>query len=236
MSDPMSDMFDLFEPRTFSGPGGETMPYRLMKPKDLDPAKVYPLLLFLHGSGGNGNNNRGNLTDTATAALMASDEWREAHPAFVLAPHCPVDHSWAKNVRRGGFPEVKHLVLGILDEVIGEFNVDTDRIYVTGLSRGGFGAFGMVVERPDTFAAAVPVCGGWEPADAEKVARVPFWVFHGGADPIVDTDFSRNMVGALEDAGATVKYTEYPGVGHDCWTRAYGTAEMWTWMFEQRKA
>lgn len=231
----MSDMFELYEPRTFTSTDGATLPYRVMKPKDLDPEKEYPLLLFLHGSGGNGDDNVGNLTDTDATALMASDEWREKHPAFVVVPHCPVDHSWIRNIRRSSFPEVKSLVLGILDEALREFNVDRDRIYVTGLSRGGFGAFGMVVERPRTFAAAVPVCGGWEPADATKVAHVPFWVFHGGADSTVKTACSLNMVKALEDAGAAVKYTEYPGVGHSCWTRAYGTTEMWAWLFEQKK-
>ena len=230
----MADQFELFEAHTFSGEQGETLPYRLMRPQHEKPGETYPLVLFLHGSAGNGDDNIGNLTDTDTTELMATDAMREKHPAYVLVPHCPVDHSWIKNIRRSTFPEVKHLLLGMLDEVCAGCAVDMARIYVTGLSRGGFGVFGMVAARPDLFAAAVPLCGGWDPADASLMASVPFWVFHGAADHTVETDYSRNMVKALSEAGADVTYTEYPGVGHNCWTQGYGTEAVWEWLFAQK--
>jgi len=128
------------------------------------------------------------------------------------------------------------LVVGMLEAVGGEFKVDKQRIYITGLSLGGFGTFGTVSARPDLFAAAAPVCGGWPGAKGVKgMASVPFWIFHGGADKIVPTRLSQGMNDALKTAGGTVKYTEYPGVGHNSWTRAYNTPEFWEWMFAQKK-
>jgi predicted peptidase len=231
----MEEMMKLFEARTFTQENGESLPYRLMKPQLSNPNGRYPVLLFLHGSGGNGSNNIENMTDTKTTQLFASESFRNKHPAYIIVPHCPINHSWSKNIRRSNFPEIKHLVLKILKLVCEEFNVDLNRIYITGLSRGGFGTLGMVVAQPETFAAAAPVCGGWDPADAEKIAGVPSWFFHGDADNVVKTDFSRNMVSALEAINAPVKYTEYNGVGHNCWDRAYGTNEFWDWLFSQKK-
>ncbi len=224
-----------FEARMLTEKNGESLPYRIMKPDISKPDKPYPVLLFLHGSGGNGNDNIGNLTDTKTTQLFASENFRKKYPAYVIVPHCPIDHSWSKNIRRSNFPEIKHLVLKILKVVCEEFKVDLNRIYITGLSRGGFGTLGMVVAQPETFAAAAPVCGGWDPADADKIAAIPTWFFHGDADSVVKTDFSRNMVKGLKAIGASVKYSEYSGVGHNCWDRAYGTKEFWEWLFSQKK-
>ncbi|MEM7012387.1 MAG: prolyl oligopeptidase family serine peptidase, partial [Verrucomicrobiota bacterium] len=113
--------------------------------------------------------------------------------------------------------------------------IDSKRIYVTGQSMGGFGTFAAIVQRPDLFAAAVPVCGGHQPENAEKIAGVPIWVFHGAKDTGVPVKLSRDMVEAIRKAGGDPKYTEYPNVGHNAWTPAYATAELWEWVFEQRK-
>jgi predicted peptidase len=128
------------------------------------------------------------------------------------------------------------LVIGMLDAVGKEFKTDKNRLYITGLSLGGFGTFGTVSARPDLFAAAAPVCGGWPGAKGVKgMAAVPFWIFHGGADNVVPAMLSKSIADALKAAGGTVKHTEYPGVGHNSWTRAYNTPELWEWLFAQKK-
>ena len=231
----MDDMFEIFEPRILTDSSGGSLPCRVMKPEGFDPKIDYPALLFLHGSGGNGDDNIGNLTDANIGDMFASEEWRNTYPSFVLLPQCPIDHSWVKDIRRSSYPEVKHKVLRILDTIVASNNIDTNRIYITGISRGGFGTFGMVVERPNMFAAAVPICGGWDPKDAPKLAHVPFWVFHGAADSVIDPNYSRDMVEALKTAATTVRYTEYASVGHDVWTLVYKKQELWEWLFQQKK-
>ena len=100
---------------------------------------------------------------------------------------------------------------------------------------GGYGTWDMIMRRPDTFAAAVPICGGGDESKAPSIAKVPQWIFHGGADTVVKPERSRNMVEALKNAGAEPKYTEYEGVGHNSWDKAYADAEMWSWLFSQKK-
>ncbi|HYE20420.1 MAG TPA: prolyl oligopeptidase family serine peptidase [Tepidisphaeraceae bacterium] len=125
------------------------------------------------------------------------------------------------------------LALAALDQVRKEFSTDEKRVYITGLSMGGYGTWDAIARRPDFFAAAVPICGGADEKTAEAIKGVPIWVFHGGADKVVPTERSRNMVEALKKAGGEVKYTEYPGVGHDSWSKTYADPEVWRWMFGQ---
>ena len=115
-------------------------------------------------------------------------------------------------------------------------SIDSSRIYVTGQSMGGTGSFGAIAARPDLFAAAVPVCGGWRPADARKMAGVLVWAFHGLNDQTVPPERSREMIAALDKAGGKTRHTEYEGVGHNSWNRAYGDAELWEWLFAQRRS
>jgi len=112
--------------------------------------------------------------------------------------------------------------------------IDPKRLYVTGLSMGGFGTWDLISRLPKKFAAAVPICGGADEAQAAAIAKVPVWVFHGGNDDVVKTVRSRNIVAALKAAGGAPKYTEYPGVGHGSWDQAYGEAELFPWLFSQK--
>ena len=123
----------------------------------------------------------------------------------------------------------------MLDEVIRDYGGDARRVYVTGQSMGGVGTWGLIAAHPDRFAAAVPVCGIWNAADAEKMKSVPVWAFHGADDTTVPVAGSRDMITALKAAGAAPKYTEYAGVGHSSWPLAYATTEMWDWMFAQNR-
>ena len=199
---------------------GYQLQYELWRPADDGSSGRYPLVLCLHGKGG------------ATHAPRMILGRAGIPPCFVLAPKVPPDEfSWAP-IRRDGMPYVFEL----LDSLVDEEAVDPGRIYVTGQSMGGFATFAAVSARPDFFAAAVPVCGGWKLEDASAIHKVPMWVFHGDADKVVPAHYSRDMVKALREAGGTPRYTEYEGVGHNSWVNAYGSDELWVWLFKQRRA
>lgn len=170
-------------------------------------------------------------------------------PCLLVAPQCPGDDNWVPTYfglswindpstakTPGGPSPALERVMEMLDNLQKVFSIDPDRRYVTGLSMGGYGSFDLCRHRPDWAAAAAPVCGGADPEDAAKMAHVPFWVFHGGSDPAVPVELSRDMVAALKAAGAEPKYTEYPGVGHDSWKLAYKEPGLVDWMLGQRRA
>jgi poly(3-hydroxybutyrate) depolymerase len=127
------------------------------------------------------------------------------------------------------------LVIGLLDALQKEFSIDADRLYVTGLSMGGFGTWDLISRFPNKFAAAVPICGGADNSQAPKLTHLPIWAFHGSSDGIVRTVRTRSMIAALEKAGGHPKYTEYPGVGHGCWGQAYAEPELPDWLFAQKR-
>jgi len=225
-----------YEARTFTDKAGKSINYHLMKPVDFDAKKSYPVLLFLHGMGGCGSKNKKNLVDAGVPKIFADDKLRRKYPAIVLVPQCPRGSFWAGSIRGRKQPTMDALVIGMLQAVCKEFKADKNRLYITGLSLGGFGTFGTVSARPDLFAAAVPICGGWPGAKGVKaMAAVPFWIFHGAADNVVPPGLSKAMADALKAAGAAVKHTEYPGIRHNSWTLAYNTPELWEWLFAQTK-
>jgi predicted peptidase len=142
-----------------------------------------------------------------------------------------VDSPLRNREGRAVLPEL----MGALDALLRELPIDPDRVYLTGQSMGGFGTWGAIAAHPARFAAAVPVCGGWPPEDAPKMKRVPVWAFHGEQDKTVPVEGSRRIIAALKAAGVEPRYTELPGVGHGSWDPAYATAELWDWMFAQKK-
>ena len=123
----------------------------------------------------------------------------------------------------------------ILEEVEKDYKTDKKRVYLTGLSMGGFGTWSFAAAHPKRWAAIAPICGGGSVKDAEKIKDIPCWCFHGDADTAVPVAGSRDMIEAIKKAGGNPKYTEYPGVGHNSWDKAYGTKELWTWLLEQKK-
>lgn len=216
-----------FEVRTFTAPGGASLRYSLFVPKTIPAGQKLPLVLCLHGAGGN----------TEAARVLASPERQAKTPCIVMAPGC--DSRSVRWVPMAFRPDdrghVMAELLGALEAVVRELPVDPDRVYVTGQSMGGVGTWGLLAHKPHLFAAAAPVCGVWPPDDAPKMTRVPVWAFHGEKDPTVSVEGSRRMVAALKAAGASPRYTEYPGVGHNSWSAAYATDELWDWMFAQRR-
>jgi len=231
------DLHAKLEKKVYTDGQGATLPYRLWKPADYDAGKKYPLILFLHGAGERGDDNEAQLKNDEFLTLVLDQE----HPAILIAPQCPRNSSWAM-IRRPWdqpgsgdsepTPPMK-LVIGLMDQVRKELSVDPDRCYVTGLSMGGFGTYDLLLRRPNDFAAAVPICGGGNVEKAGQMAHIPMWIFHGGADPVVPVKLSRDMVEALKKAGGQVRYTEYPEVGHNSWSKAYQEPELRKWLFEQ---
>lgn len=230
---------DRFEARIFK-PGSDALPYRLLKPKAYDRNKQYPLVLFLHGAGQRGDDNRKQLSHPMVD--FARDDMRDEYPVFVVAPQCPegvqwVDTPWSADSH--SMPEHPtqplRLSLELVDALQKEFSIDKDRIYVTGLSMGGFGTWDVIQRHPERFAAAVPICGGGDPAYAEHIAQIPIWAFHGDKDTVVKVERSREMIAAIQDAAGAPRYTELPGVGHDSWTAAYTDHDLYAWLFAQTK-
>ena len=230
----------LLEKRTYSDPQGQKLPYRLLKPDPYDPQKQYPLVLFLHGAGERGTDNDKQLVHGVPA--FTSEANRKKYPCFLVAPQCPSGARWvevdwgaASHTQPKEASEPLRLTLELLESLKKELPVDEKRIYVTGLSMGGYGTWDVIARRPDLFAAAAPVCGGGDEATAERIAKVPVWAFHGAKDTVVKPARSRNMIEALKKAGGSPKYTEYPAEGHGSWGPAYRDPELFRWLFEQKK-
>ncbi|WP_020532064.1 prolyl oligopeptidase family serine peptidase [Flexithrix dorotheae] len=233
--------FSLFEKFEFNGESGGKMPYRLLKPLDYNPEKSYPLVVFLHGSGERGDDNEAQLQNGLEPFLETSN--RDKYPAFVLVPQCPKDMKWAKTADPDDiaftFSEEPTEPMKILMETIAQvqhdFKIDERRLYLTGLSMGGYGTFDLLTRRPDMFAAAVVVCGAGDVRMVDRFKDVPLWIFHGEDDDAVPSDLSKVMVNALTSVGAKPKYTLYPEVGHNSWDLAYNEEKLFPWLFKKKK-
>jgi len=209
-------------------PDDTTLPYRIYVPEDYDAAEKYPLVLFLHGSGERGDDNRAQTKKNTVMQTLLNEENLAKYPCVVLAPQCPEDLWWA-----GDDDDNTGELMGLLEQTKAAYSIDDNRVYITGISMGGYGTWGMLTAYPDYFAAAVPVCGGWEPEDASLFKHVPIWAFHGARDKAVRPENSRDMVKALELTGGNVRYTEYPKEKHQSWEKAWREPELFEWMFAQ---
>jgi len=232
---------DDFEARVFKADGDQVLPYRLLKPQHYDPQQKYPLVLFMHGAGERGNDNKAQLKHVVH--IFTTPENRQKYPCFVLAPQCPTGKGWSEvnwGAKTHQQPEKPSgplaMTLQVIEQLKKEFSIDADRLYVGGLSMGGYGTWDVIARHPEMFAAAVPMCGGGDETTAAKIAKLPIWNFHGAKDPAVKVERSRNMIEALKMAGGTPKDTEYPEVGHDCWVPASKEPELLPWLFSQKRA
>jgi len=185
-----------------------------------DPSKSWPLVLFLHGAGERGDD----LRMITRAGLPAKLEAGMKLPAVVIAPQCPQDEWWSNG------PLMK-----LIEEAQERYRIDPKRIYVTGLSMGGYGSWNLATRYPEKFAAVAPICGGINPEAASRLAKLPIWTFHGDKDNLVPIRLTQNIVDALKKQKAPVKFTVYPGVGHDSWTATYDNPELYTWMLQQKR-
>ncbi len=231
---------DDYEARTFTAADGATLPYRLLKPVDYDAAKKYPLVLLLHGAGERGTDNAAQLKHGGP--LFLKPEVRAKYACFVLAPQCPPEQTWSvvkgwtgPNPYSEEPTAPMKLALGALDAVAKEFSIDADRLYITGLSMGGYGAWDAIARAPERWAAAAPICGGGDISRIAVAKGVAVWAFHGVKDNAVPLVRSQEMIAALKAAGGQPLYSEYPYIGHDSWVTAFAEPEFLPWMFAQRR-
>lgn len=210
----------------WQGPRPYTYGYWLYLPEEYgaDPSKRWPLVLFLHGRGESGNDLEAVTREGLPKLIKAGQQF----PFIVVSPQCPVDERWNS-------PPCTWVLKALLDEIEREYAVDADRIYVTGLSMGGFGTWTLAANNPHRFAAIAPICGGGDPEDAGLIKHLPIRVFHGAQDPVVPLRRSEEMVNALKACGNNVRLTVYPEAGHDSWTQTYNNPELYTWLLAQHK-
>jgi predicted peptidase len=228
-------ILDGFVAREYQNATGVKLPYRLFIPGSAPRDEALPLILYLHGRGGAGTDNRKQISggNARGTHIWIERGAQQRHPAFVLAPQIPETSSWHSSSAEP-VPHVAAL-LELLDKLRSELRIDPRRIYVVGQSLGGFGAWDLIARRPDLFAAAVPLCGGGNTTRILSARNVAVWAFHGAKDATVPVSRSREIVAALRTVNSTVKYTEYPDVGHDVWARAFRERDLLEWMFAQRR-
>lgn len=211
---------------------GDTLLYRLLKPLEMKAGERYPLVIFLHGSGERGQDNI--VTLKHIAPLFLNDSNRVKFPCFVLVPQCPAGKDWTYPDWYQEPKEPMSSVIALLDSLESLPFIDSTRLYITGLSMGGYGTWYLLTKYPGKFAAAAPICGGGDTHQVEKFKHVPIWDFHGAKDDAVPVERSRSMIKALKDAGGNPRYTEYKKVGHDSWVKAYAEPDLLPWLFGQR--
>ncbi|GEO10707.1 phospholipase [Segetibacter aerophilus] len=226
-------MAEQFQARNFVNAAGEKLRYRLLKPVDYDPQKKYPLVVCLPYGGQPGTDTIRQIEGASAAEILSEDSNRRKYPAFLFVPNVPNGAGW------GGvpnYPTVDTLVFQTLDALMQqESGIDVKRCYVTGISRGGYGTWHFITNRPNMFAAAIPVCGGGDPQLAPNIVNVSVWAFHGEKDKNVPVNGSRNMISAIQKAGGRPRYTEYKGEGHDIWYQVSKTPGLWDWLFAQKR-
>lgn len=199
--------------------------YLLSLPADYgkESNKKWPLLLFLHGAGERGSDINVVKKHGPPKLVVEQPEGALATQFIVLSPQCPLGGWWKS-----------YELIALLDDVTDKYQVDTDRVYCTGLSMGGYGTWELAAVHPDRFAAVVPICGGGRIEMAKRMRTLPIWIFHGDADSAVPVQSSIDMAKALESKQGNVKLTIYPGVKHDSWTQTYANPELYTWLLSHK--
>ena len=234
LSSAADDKVDGFVARIYKNNRRERMPYRLFTPPGYDKSKKYPIVIWLHGAGGAGDDN---LMQISGDQIPGTRLWTKAenqarYPAFVLVPQSP--GGWA-SVNGTQLSDEERLVVEILGGLKKEFSIDSKRVYIAGQSNGGFGTWDMISKKPEVFAAAIPLCGGGNPILASNLVFMPIWAFHGDKDDVIPVAESRNMIAAIKKLGGVPRYTEYKGVGHEVWERAFKEPGLVDWLFAQHK-
>lgn len=206
---------------SFKADNGITVPYLLALPKDYgkDVGKKWPVILFLHGRG----ESNGPLSIVAQWGPPRFAARGDDFPYIVISPQCPRETNWNDPQQQAG-------VLALLDLTLEKYAGDSTKVYLTGLSMGGYGSWDLAAKHPKRFAAVAPICGGGAPENAAKLADLPIWAFHGDKDSAVPFEKSVEMVEAIKKAGGTkILFTSMEEIGHNCWSAAYATPQLYQW-------
>jgi len=224
----------------------DSLLYNILDPVDYKSEKkgketIYPLVVFLHGAGERGSDNE--IQTIHIRSLFLDNDNQLNYPSFVLVPQCPTNRQWVNLPWSGinhSMPEVcsetMDLTIELIGEIIKKHPIDTNRIYISGVSMGGYGTWDIISRYPQKFAAAIPICGGGDTSKAKLLKDIPIWAFHGSSDKVVSVENTRNMIKAIKIAGGNPKYTEYAKVGHDSWVKTYKEGNLLEWLFKQKKA
>lgn len=226
---------------------GDTLPVRILYPENFDPAKKYPLMLFLHGRGESGYDNEKQLTHGSK--MFLDPDFRKNYPAVVIFPQCGNDSYWANvkiskddngkrdfKFRTCGRPtKAMELLTKYLKKLEDLPYLDKQRFYVGGLSMGGMGTYELLRREKNTFASAFAICGGDNPKNVKKYDDVPLWLFHGKKDDVVDPQFTKDIAKELEKRKAEFKLTLYPNANHNSWDSAFAEKELLPWLFSHIK-
>lgn len=194
--------------------------YLLFLPEQYETQKQWPIILFLHGSGERG----ANLEDVKKHGIPKIVEERSDFPFIAISPQCPPNQEWSVP-----------LLSILLDKVLSSYHIDQDRVYLTGLSMGGNGAWSLAEAQPHRFAAVTPICGVGNRVNAINMKELPVWVFHGAQDNVVPLNESAAMVNALRFCNGNVKFTVYQDAGHDSWTQTYNNQALYDWFLQHRQ-
>jgi len=232
---------DIFEKREFTN-NGYTLKYCIYVPKNYDCGEAYPLMVFLHGAGERGDDNE--LQLTVAIQNMFNDPASPIYDSIVIAPQCPENSQWVLtpwenvNYSIADTPESVQLetLCMVLDECMEQYNVDSDRVYITGISMGGYGTWDMLSRHGARFAAGMPVCGGGDVAYAKLLTRIPIRTFHGSDDPAVPVRGTRRMFASIKkEGGQLIDYTELDGWQHGIWDHVYSDMSNLEWLFAQSR-
>lgn len=235
------DMASLFQAATFTPETGKPLNYRIYVPADYSEEKSYPLILFLHGAGQAGDDNFSQVKVGISEPFKNRES--EIYHCIVLAPQCPGGKKWVDVLdwsdcvySTKSIPESKVMaaVVELLEKTMETYRVDTDRVYVTGLSMGGYGTWDLLVRHGELFAAAIPVCGGADFKKAKLVKDIPIWTFHGSEDDIVPPTGTEKMVAAIRALNGNCQYTVYEGQGHAIWPDVYAREDLFPWLLSQK--
>lgn len=205
----------------------QTIDYLIFLPEDYDAAdknrqKRWPLMIFLHGAGERGSDIE--LVKKWGPPKMVATE--KSFPFVLVSPQCPLGKRW----------KIKHLSQ-LVNHIAEQHQVDKERMYVTGLSMGGYGTWNLVAAHPEKFAAAAPICGGGKVESAGRLTKLPIWAFHGNADKVVPLSSTTEMVDAIKEKGGTnIKLTVYEGVGHNSWSETYANRKLYKWLLSHSRS
>ncbi len=233
-------LYEDFQAKT-SEADGRTLLYRLLEPLEPIEGTRYPIIIFLHGAGERGDNNRAQLVHVLDNFVVTKH--RSEHPCYVVAPQCPSEWAWTMSFRGDNgmiwadtASYLENMIMDVVDELIEEGQGDPDRVYLMGLSMGGIGTWDMMVHFPDRFAAGIPICGIGNPAAADTLKDIPIWAFHGRDDSVVPISGSREVVNAIQAAGGRAILTAFDRVGHNSWDYVFEEQPfVYDWLFAQRR-